>query len=148
MKKLAVLGSSGGNLYTQGGNDPDGMMKEIFNQADSAGIEVSFIQFVATSGSMDTIAKDAVARLYTLGEDSQLSASGEASLEEINVLAADYDKKLAALIRAATQGYWENVFICLLVLFLLLLGLMFFLMFHFCSLLLLLLYILYLHLIL
>ena len=30
MKKLAVLGSSGGNLYTQGGNDPQGMMREIF----------------------------------------------------------------------------------------------------------------------
>ena len=58
MKHLAVLGSSGGNLYNQGGNDPHGMMKEIFNQAESAGIDVSFVQFVGTSGSMDGISMD------------------------------------------------------------------------------------------
>ena len=50
MKRLAVLGSSGGNLYNQGGSDPQGMMKEIFNQANSAGIELAYIQFVGTSG--------------------------------------------------------------------------------------------------
>ena len=38
MKRLAILGSSGGNLYNQGGNDPKKMMSEIFTQADSAGI--------------------------------------------------------------------------------------------------------------
>ena len=34
MKKLAVIGSSGGNLYNQGGNDPAKMMREIFVQAE------------------------------------------------------------------------------------------------------------------
>ena len=72
MKKIAVLGSSGGNLYTQGGNDPQGMMREIFNQADSAEIKVAFVQFVGTSGSMDVISKDAKARLYTLDEGGAL----------------------------------------------------------------------------
>ena len=29
-KHIAVIGSSGGNLYNQGGSDPKAMMKEIF----------------------------------------------------------------------------------------------------------------------
>ncbi len=100
MKHLAVLGSSGGNLYNQGGSDPQGMMKEIFNQAASAGIEVKFIQFVATSGSMDTIAKDAGSSLYTLDSDGRLAHSDVAPLDQINALAADYDAKLADMIHA------------------------------------------------
>lgn len=32
-KRIAVIGSSGGNLYNQGGSDPNAMMKEIFTQA-------------------------------------------------------------------------------------------------------------------
>ena len=100
MKKLAVLGSSGGNLYTQGGNDPQGMMREIFNQADSAGIEVAFIQFVGTSGSMDVISKNAKARLYTLDGNGALTAGDEATLEEVNAQAKEYDAKLKELICA------------------------------------------------
>ena len=100
MKKLAVLGSSGGNLYTQGGNDPQGMMREIFNQADSAGIEVAFIQFVGTSGSMDVISKNAKARLYTLDGNGALTAGDEATLEEVNAQAKEYDAKLRELILA------------------------------------------------
>lgn len=100
MKNLAVLGSSGGNLYTQGGSDPQAMMREIFNQADSAGIKVAFVQFVGTSGSMDTITKDAKARLYTLDADGALTAGAEATLETVNAEARGYDAKLAELIRA------------------------------------------------
>ena len=99
MKHLAVLGSSGGNLYNQGGNDPQGMMKEIFNQADSAGIEVSYVQFVGTSGSMDGISMDAKARLYTLAGEKALQASEEKTLKEINELAKQKDQELAQLIR-------------------------------------------------
>lgn len=100
MKRLAVLGSSGGNLYNQGGSDPQGMMKEIFNQANSAGIELAYIQFVGTSGSMDGISMSARARLYTLKEDGTLAASEENTLEQINEQAKEHDKKLASMIRA------------------------------------------------
>ena len=99
MKQLAVLGSSGGNLYNQGGNDPYGMMKEIFTQAGSAEIEVAFIQFVGTTGSMDTINMDAKAKLYTLGADGALSESEEKTLAEINEMARECDKELAEMIR-------------------------------------------------
>ena len=71
MKRLAIIGSSGGNLYNQGGNDPKKMMEEIFVQAGSAGIEVAYIQFIGTNTTMDNISMDAKARLWTLdGENS------------------------------------------------------------------------------
>ena len=99
MKRLAVLGSSGGNLYNQGGSDPYGMMKEIFTQAGSADIEVAFVQFVGTTGSMDTIKPDAPAKLYTLDADGTLTESKEMTLAEINEMAKLTDAELAQRIR-------------------------------------------------
>lgn len=100
MKRLAILGSSGGNLYNQGGNDPKKMMSEIFTQADSAGIEVAYIQFVGTSTTMDNISMDAKARLWTLAGKDNLVCSEEATLKEINEMADKNDQELAQLIRA------------------------------------------------
>lgn len=99
MKHLAVIGSSGGNLYNQGGSDPKKMLEEVFTQADSAGIEVSYVQFVGTSASMDNISMDAKARLWTLLEKNELICSEEATLKEINQSAAVCDEELAKLIR-------------------------------------------------
>lgn len=99
MKRLAVLGSSGGNLYKQGGNDPNGMIKEIFTQTDSAGIEVRYVQFIGTSSSMDGISMDAKARLYTLDGEKSLKASEEKTLREINNMAEQTDEEVATLIR-------------------------------------------------
>lgn len=100
MKKIAVLGSSGGNLYKQGGNDPHGMMKEIFTQADSVDISVRYIQFIGTSSTMDGISMDAKACLYTLTGEKKLMASEEKTLAEINQMADQTDSELADLIRA------------------------------------------------
>ena len=86
-KKLAVIGSSGGNLYNQGGADPKAMMKEVFTQAASAGIEVAFVQFVGTSQSMDSISQDAKARLWTLADAETVEAGEEMTLAEVNGLA-------------------------------------------------------------
>ncbi|MFQ9901859.1 MAG: hypothetical protein ACLRWF_09425 [Ruthenibacterium sp.] len=96
-KRIAVIGSSGGNLYNQGGSDPNAMMKEIFTQAQSAGIEVSFIQFIGAQATMDNISMDAKARLYTL-EGGQLTTGPQASLKEINQQAEQLDEQLAGLI--------------------------------------------------
>ena len=41
MKKIAFIGSSGGNLFKQGGNDIQGMMKEILLQTRAAQMEVA-----------------------------------------------------------------------------------------------------------
>jgi fructose-specific phosphotransferase system IIC component len=99
MKKIAVLGSSGGNLFNQGGNDPAAMFKEIFTQAGSAGITIAHIQFVGTSASMDRIQKTAKSRLYYL-ENGELQGTEEKTLEEINELAVKSDAELAEKIRA------------------------------------------------
>lgn len=97
MKKIAVIGSSGGNLYRQGGDNPKAMLREIKVQADSAGMELAFVQFIGTNGSMDNISKDAPAKLYSLigGEADVVS---EGTLAEMNETAKNYDEKLAGLI--------------------------------------------------
>ena len=66
MKKIAVIGSSGGNLYRQGGDNPKAMIKEIKVQANSAGMEIEFVQFIGINGSMDGADDDAPAKLYAL----------------------------------------------------------------------------------
>lgn len=99
MRRVAIVGSSGGNLYAQGGNNPPAMMREIFSQAGSAGIEIGYILFIAASQSMDNISQNAKAKLYTLGVDAALIAGGEATLKEVNEEAVARDKELAELIQ-------------------------------------------------
>ena len=99
MKRLAIIGSSGGNLYNQGGNDPKKMMEEIFVQAGSAGIEVAYIQFIGTNTTMDNISMDAKARLWTLDGENSVKCSEEMTLQEINGLSRKNDEELARLIR-------------------------------------------------
>ncbi|MBQ6622318.1 MAG: PTS sugar transporter [Mogibacterium sp.] len=98
-KRIAVIGSSGGNLYNQGGADPRTMMKEIFAQADSAGMEVGFVQFVGTSQSMDTISQDAKAALWTLAGPGVVEPGAELTLAEVNELAREQDTVLAEMLR-------------------------------------------------
>ena len=95
MKKIAVIGSSGGNLRSQGGNDPQKMIEEIFAQAKSAGIEVAAVQFVLTASSMDNVSLDAQSQLFTLDEIGQLIYSDERTLSEINEQAKLMDHQLA-----------------------------------------------------
>lgn len=99
MKQLAIIGSSGGNLYNQGGSDPQKMMEEIFAQTESAGIEVAYVQFIGTNTTMDNISMDAKARLWTLDGQNSVSASEEMKLSEINKLSEKNDEELAGLIR-------------------------------------------------
>ncbi len=100
MKQLAVIGSSGGNLYNQGGSDPKKMMDEIFTQAQSAGIRIAYVQFIGTNTTMDNISMDAKARLWTLNGDNSIGCSEEAALKDINEMAVRNDKELAELIYA------------------------------------------------
>ena len=64
-KQIAFIGSSGGNLYKQGGNDIAGMMKEILAQTKAADMEIAFVQYVLASGSLDTVGPESKASLYT-----------------------------------------------------------------------------------
>ena len=54
-KKIAFIGSSGGNLYKQGGNNLPAMMKEICGQTTAADMEITFVQYVLASGSLDNV---------------------------------------------------------------------------------------------
>ena len=74
------------------------MMEEIFAQADSAGIEVTYIQFIGTNTTMDNISLEAKARLWTLAGKDSVVASEEKTLGEINKDAAINDEELANLI--------------------------------------------------
>lgn len=99
MKKIAVIGSSGGNLYNQGGSDPKKMMNEIFVQADSAGIEVAYVQFIGTNTTMDNISANSAARLWTLTGKGEIGCGEEAPLSLINKEAEKNDEELAELVR-------------------------------------------------
>lgn len=97
-KQIAVIGSSGGNLYNQGGSNVDALMKEIFTQAESAGMEIAFIQFIGASCSMDNISKEAPAALYTL-QNGRVAPAFEGPLTEVNGAAAKTDAELAKAIQ-------------------------------------------------
>ena len=44
-KRVAVIGSSGGNLYNLGGKDPFALLEAIKIQLDAAGIEMAAAEF-------------------------------------------------------------------------------------------------------
>lgn len=47
MKKIAIIGSSGGNLYNLGGAEPEKLLQEIYQQCEAAGVNVAAVQFIA-----------------------------------------------------------------------------------------------------
>ena len=55
MKKIAIIGSSGGNLYNLGGAEPEKLLQEIYQQCEAAGVEVAAVQFIAAEASMDVV---------------------------------------------------------------------------------------------
>ena len=46
MKKIAIIGSSGGNLYNLGGKEPIKLLSEIKLQTDSTDISIYDILFI------------------------------------------------------------------------------------------------------
>ena len=97
-KRLAIIGSSGGNLYSQGGNAPVSLLNEILTQATSAGIEVADVIFVAASGSMDNISDASEARIYTFDGESFIPGDRK-PLGDLNADVQELDRKLAERIR-------------------------------------------------
>ncbi|HGB5170345.1 TPA: hypothetical protein ACIVMO_004402 [Salmonella enterica subsp. salamae serovar 42:g,t:-] len=43
MKKIAIIGSSGGNLYNLGGAEPEKLLQEIYQQCEAAGVNVAAV---------------------------------------------------------------------------------------------------------
>lgn len=98
MKTLAVIGSSGGNLFYQGGSDPKQMIGELNMQASGAKIKIGFIQYILASKTMDNISSDTKAQLISLGEKDALITSAWSNLSEINQMAKKSDDHLAGMI--------------------------------------------------
>lgn len=101
MKRIAILGSSGGNLYNLGGKEPLKLLGEIEAQSRVAEMEIAAIQFIGANASMDNVSKDTKARLYTWDEiEKKIVYSEEDLLSKINELTEKTDLKIAEMIRA------------------------------------------------
>ncbi|WP_080831704.1 hypothetical protein [Cohnella massiliensis] len=100
MKKVAIIGSSGGNLFHSGGGDPARLLGEIAEQCRSADIAVEAALFIAASGSMDYRgAASARAELYEWdGGSRAFRRAMEGSLGEANRQAAIADAEIAGRI--------------------------------------------------
>lgn len=97
--RLVVLGSSGGNLRSQGGDDPAGLLGEVLRQAHAADMDVVAIQFVEAEASMDSATPDTPASLWELHDGvPQVTMSGP--LAEVDARAREVDARLARLIGA------------------------------------------------
>ncbi|MCP3426385.1 hypothetical protein NBM05_10325 [Rothia sp. AR01] len=98
-RRVVVIGSSGGNLRSHGGDDPARLIRDVRRQLDAAGFELAGVQFVAASSSMDGISGTADAQLWTVaGGEPVVEAAG--TLAEVNDVARERDRALAGRIRA------------------------------------------------
>lgn len=95
---MAILGSSGGNLYTLGGKDPHSLLGETVKQIQAAqNVSVSFIQFVGVEASLDFAKETTPAHLWGWdGSKPIIIANG--TLKEINEKAKKQDVELAKMI--------------------------------------------------
>ncbi|OLS40850.1 PTS sugar transporter [Bacillus sp. MRMR6] len=98
-KKVAILGSSGGNLYYLGGKEPEKLLEELLLQIEAAGMECGSLQFIAAKASMDAIKKDTRAVLYSWDESTkQPTISAIGTIGEVNEAAALLDAEIAVKI--------------------------------------------------
>lgn len=98
MKHIAIIGSSGGNLYNLGGKKPAKLLEEIRVQANSAGMKLHAVQFVGAEESMDSAKQDTKASLWQLDESGTFTQSERANLSVVNEEARLLDQKIADLI--------------------------------------------------
>ena len=97
--RVAVVGSSGGNLRSHGGDDPSALLDEVRRQLDAAGVELAAVQFVAAAGSMDTARDQTSAALWQLVSGVP-APTHEGDLATVNDAARSADRDLAAAVRA------------------------------------------------
>jgi fructose-specific phosphotransferase system IIC component len=98
-KKVAIIGSSGGNLYYLGGKEPEKLLEELLLQIEAAGMECGSLQFIAAKASMDAIKNDTRAVLYSWDESTKEPAIiAVGTIGEVNEAAALLDTEIAAKI--------------------------------------------------
>lgn len=95
-RHIAILGSSGGNLYNLGGKDPLKLLNEMLLQLESAGLTCGALQFIAAEGSMDTATDHTRAVLYSWNVSQQQPVvMFEGTLREVNEAAERLDLEIA-----------------------------------------------------
>lgn len=99
MKNIAIIGSSGGNLYNLGGKDPIKLLSEIKLQTDSTEISISNILFIGADAPMDNIKPTAKASIFRF-ENGEIVRGEIKTLAEINEDAKSYDLELANIIES------------------------------------------------
>ncbi|QUY63826.1 hypothetical protein [Gulosibacter molinativorax] len=102
-RRIAVLGSSGGNLRSHGGDDPVKLLGDIRKQLGAAGFELAEVQFVAADTSMDGASERSKAALWALADETgtgTITQIATGALAEINDIARERDAQLAARIAA------------------------------------------------
>ncbi|WP_432543570.1 PTS sugar transporter [Kineococcus sp. SYSU DK002] len=98
-RTVAVLGSSGGNLRSHGGDDPAALLAELRRQLRAAEIEVVAVQFVSAQASMDGVSPGTPAQLWEL-VDGEPSVTAAGPLREVDEVAARADAALAGRVAA------------------------------------------------
>lgn len=98
MKQLAVIGSSGGNLFYLGGNQPINLLEEIDQQCKRNGCQLTAVQYIGAEESLDRNRPGIQAALYTL-KNNQIIAGNHAHLERVNKEAKQSDAEIAEKIR-------------------------------------------------
>ncbi|ESJ31356.1 hypothetical protein CFSAN001091_13561, partial [Salmonella enterica subsp. enterica serovar Nchanga str. CFSAN001091] len=101
MKKIAIIGSSGGNLYNLGGAEPEKLLQEIYQQCEAAGVNVAAVQFIAAEASMDVAKPDTPASVYALTTENQQKPQRifQGKLSEVNTSVVERDRQIAEMIR-------------------------------------------------
>jgi fructose-specific phosphotransferase system IIC component len=98
-KKVAILGSSGGNLYYLGGKEPEKLLEELLLQIDAAGMVCGSLQFIAAKASMDSVKVDTPAELYSWDESTHKpTVIAKGTISDINVAASHLDSEIAGKI--------------------------------------------------
>ena len=104
MKRIAILGSSGGNLYNLGGKEPLKLLGEIETQASSAGIKIAAIQFIGAKASMDNANESTLSRLYTWNSSEEnIVFSEEKALKEVENIKKYHMEMMRVLSQTVAQ---------------------------------------------
>ncbi|MFS0777637.1 PTS sugar transporter [Neobacillus sp. 3P2-tot-E-2] len=98
-KKVAILGSSGGNLFYLGGKEPEKLLEELLLQIDAAGMVCGSLQFIAAKASMDSVKEDTTAELYSWDDSiHKPTVIARGTIADINKAASHLDSEIAAKI--------------------------------------------------
>lgn len=99
MKRVALAGSSGGNLYYLGGNDAAQLIHSVQDQLARAGAELVAVCFVAAEASLDAVGARSTAALWRIEQGAPRPVIA-GPLGEVNKAAQETDQAIASLVSA------------------------------------------------